>query len=90
MDNPEKLTTYRAHKTKKKRKKHTICVGHHHIQTHINNVNKACAFLQTTGGKYIIIKHTNYISPDEHTGDISIKNHSECVFSLSKLKQQNI
>jgi hypothetical protein len=67
-----------------------MCVGHHHIQTHINNVNKACAFLQTTGGKYIIIKHTNYISPDEHTGDISIKNHSECVFSLSKLKQQNI
>jgi hypothetical protein len=41
MDNPEKLKHW-AHKTKTdKTKKHsTICVRHHFMQTHINNVNK--------------------------------------------------
>ena len=29
----------------------TICVGHHYTQTNTNNVNKVCAFLQTTGDK---------------------------------------
>jgi hypothetical protein len=28
----------------------TICVGHHYTQTKINNVNKTCTLLQTTGG----------------------------------------
>ena len=41
MDNPEKLTTYRVHKTKKKKQKqNTICVGHHCTQASTNNVNK--------------------------------------------------
>ena len=47
MDNPEKNWQPRVHKTKYKTKqKHsTIWVGHHYLQTNINNLNKA------TGGK---------------------------------------
>jgi len=37
--------------TRDKEKHNTICVGHHNTQTNINNVNKTCAILQTTGGK---------------------------------------
>ena len=33
-----------------KQKHYTICVGHHYMQTHTNNVNKTCALLQTTAG----------------------------------------
>jgi len=34
-----------------KQKYNTIGVGDHFAQTNTNNVNKTCAFLQTTGGK---------------------------------------
>jgi hypothetical protein len=36
---------------KTKQKHNTICVGHQYTQANINNVNKSCALLQTTGGK---------------------------------------
>ena len=44
---------HRVHKKKEKTKhKHNlICVGHHYVQTNINNLNKTWALLQTTGGK---------------------------------------
>jgi len=32
-----------------KQKHNTMCVGHHYMQANTNNVNKACALLQTTG-----------------------------------------
>ena len=34
-----------------KKKHNTICVGHHYMQTNINNVNKTWTLSQTTGGK---------------------------------------
>ena len=43
---------HRVHKTKKKKQKHnTTCVGQHYTHTKTNNVNKTCAFRQTTGSK---------------------------------------
>jgi hypothetical protein len=36
---------------KPKQKHNTLCVGHHYAQASTNNVNKACALLQTSGGK---------------------------------------
>ena len=36
---------------KTKQKHNLIGVVHHYVQTNINNVNKTCALLQTTGGK---------------------------------------
>jgi hypothetical protein len=36
---------------KTKQKHNTIYVDHHYAKTNTNNVNKACASLQTTGGK---------------------------------------
>ena len=35
---------------KAKQKHNTICDGHHYTETNTNNVNKAWALLQTTGG----------------------------------------
>ena len=53
MDNTEKLATYGIQDEENQNKKHNkICVGHHYAKTNTNNVNKTCAFLQTTGGKY--------------------------------------
>ena len=44
LDNPEKLATgYTRHKTKTDKTPYA--------QTNINNINKTCALLQTTGGK---------------------------------------
>jgi hypothetical protein len=41
MDNPEKLATLGTQdKEKQNKKHHTICVGHHYMQSNINNVNK--------------------------------------------------
>ena len=41
-----------GHKSRKTKLKHnTICVGHHYMQTNINNVKKTWTLLQTTGGK---------------------------------------
>jgi hypothetical protein len=41
-----------VHKTKRnKHQRNTIYATHRYAQTHTNNVNKTCAFLQTTGGK---------------------------------------
>jgi hypothetical protein len=37
--------------SKTKQKHNPIGVVHHYVQTNINNVNKTCALLQTTGGK---------------------------------------
>jgi hypothetical protein len=48
MDNPEKLETSG---TQNEEKHNTLYVVHHYTQTSTNNVNKICAFLQTTGGK---------------------------------------
>jgi hypothetical protein len=50
MDNPRKLATYDA-QDEQKTKQNTICIGHHYTQTNTNNINKALAILQTTGGK---------------------------------------
>ena len=47
MDNPEKLATSG---TQNEEKHNTLCVVHHYGQTSTTNVNKTCAFLQTTGG----------------------------------------
>ena len=41
MDNPQKLATMGTQDTRKTKQKHnTICVGHHYMQTNMNNVNK--------------------------------------------------
>jgi hypothetical protein len=37
--------------TRQRKKKTTLCIGHHYTQTNTNNVNKTWALLQTTGGK---------------------------------------
>jgi len=56
MDNPEKLATLGTQDKEKQNKKHnTICVGHHYMQSNINNVNKTRALLQTTGGKEVSV-----------------------------------
>ena len=49
MDNPEKLATSG---TQNEEKHNTLCVVHHYAQANTTNVNKTCAFLQTTGGKH--------------------------------------
>jgi len=36
---------------KTKQKHNAICVGHHFMQTNTNNINKACALLQTIARK---------------------------------------
>ena len=51
MDNPGKLAK-QGTQDKEKQNKNTIRVGHHCIQTKTNNINKACALLQTIAGKY--------------------------------------
>jgi hypothetical protein len=48
---PEKLATYGTQDEDKQNTRITQYVGHQYTQTHTNNVNKTCAFLQTTGGK---------------------------------------
>ena len=50
MDNPKKLATYDA-QDEEKTKQNTICIGHHYTQVNTNNIHKALAILQTTGGK---------------------------------------
>ena len=50
--NPEELATNGTQDEEKQNKtQHTICVGHHYMQTNTNNVNKTWALLQTTGVK---------------------------------------
>ena len=51
MDNPANLATLGTQNTRRRQTKQTICVGHHHTQTDINNVNKTRALLQTTESK---------------------------------------
>jgi hypothetical protein len=50
MDNSEKLATYGT-PDEHKQNKHTTQYGDHYAQASTNNVNKACALLQTSGGK---------------------------------------
>ena len=54
MDNHEKLATQRAQCSRRRQteqRHNTICVGHRHMQTNINNVNEIRALLQTARGK---------------------------------------
>ena len=53
MNNPEKLATQGTQDEEKQNKMqhNPICVGHHYTLINTNNVNKASALLQTTGGK---------------------------------------
>ena len=58
MDNPEKLATIGYTRQEKTKQKHSIiCVGHHYMQTNINNIYKTWGLLQTTGGKDEPNKH---------------------------------
>ena len=48
MDNQEELATQGAQKEEKQTKsRHNMCL----TSLYANNINKACALLQTTGGK---------------------------------------
>jgi hypothetical protein len=54
MDNHEKLAAQRAQCSRRRQteqRHNTICVGHRHMQTNINNVNEIKALLQTARGK---------------------------------------
>jgi hypothetical protein len=51
---------HRVHKTKKKKTRNTICVGHHYVQTNTNNANKTLALLHKTGGNIgFVLKSLN-------------------------------